>query len=254
MSAIRRLLAVAAIAALGAVLAYGVSLMPPAGDSGNPDKTHVVPRYLERGEEEAGAGNIVTGIILNYRGYDTMGEVTVIFSALCAVVALLGREKGRRSRSRPDGSDVGPSPVGVAVIRFAAPVILMFSVYMMLHGEGSPGGGFQGGAIVGASVVLLAVAMGLPGAAGRLPARARALFESAAVLGFLAMGFVGIAFGLDFLTYLLPGLASGPASLVRSLMLTFIEVGIGVGGGVIFTSVVFSLMDERGGGIEPAGG
>ena len=76
--------AVAAIFLLGlvAILLYVVGSMPRMGDPDTPTATNVVPRYLELGEEETGAENAVTSVIINYRGYDTMGEVTVIFCAL----------------------------------------------------------------------------------------------------------------------------------------------------------------------------
>lgn len=240
----RRAALLLALAAIGLMLLYAVGKMPPMGNPGNPDKTHVAPRYLERGEEEAGAKNIVTGVILNYRGYDTMGEVTVIFSALCAVVAILDREKRGRSRSALDASKVKPSVILRTVVRFSVPIILFFAIYMMLHGENSPGGGFQGGAIIGASVILFAIAFGLPRSTLRFNLKARVVLESSAMVAFLAMGFIGMGFGLNFLTYILPGLSPHNAETVRMLMLTVIEVGIGVGGGVIFTSIMLSMFRE----------
>jgi len=77
---------------IGATLAVAVAGMPAFGSPDAPAYTHVVPRYLERCVEETGVGNIVTAIVVYYRGYDTFGEVTVIFTAGTAVIALLGRE------------------------------------------------------------------------------------------------------------------------------------------------------------------
>ena len=78
----KKWLAIGFTGVLMLALFYIATLMPPMGDPDNPTMLNVVPHYLERGVEEAGAENIITGIILNYRGYDTMGEVTVIFSVL----------------------------------------------------------------------------------------------------------------------------------------------------------------------------
>jgi len=77
---------------IGATLAVAVAGMPAFGSSDAPAYTHVASRYLEKGVEETGVGNIVTAIVVYYRGYDTFGEVTVIFTAGAAVIALLGRE------------------------------------------------------------------------------------------------------------------------------------------------------------------
>ena len=240
----RRLLILGALALVGLVLLYGVGKMPPMNTRHAPDKTHVVPRYLEKGEEEAGAKNIITGVILNYRGYDTNGEVTVIFSALCAVIAILDREKKGHSRSGVDASATPTSVIVKTVVRFSLPVVVLFAVYIILHGEPSPGGGFQGGAVIGASIILFTLVFGLPVSTKRMPFGARIPLESVNVLGFLAMGFLGIAFGVEFLTYLLPGIHGALADTIRSLMLTLIEIGIGVGGGVIFVSIVFTMIRE----------
>jgi multicomponent Na+:H+ antiporter subunit B len=241
---VRRLFILGALAVVGLVLLYGVGKMPPMNSRNTPDKTHVVPRYLEKGQEEAGAKNIVTGIILNYRGYDTNGEVTVIFSALCAVIAILDREKKGRSRSGVDASETSTSLIVRTVVRFSLPAVVLFAVYVILHGESSPGGGFQGGAVIGASIILFTLVFGLPVSTKRIPLGSRIPLESLNVLGFLAMGFLGIAFGVEFLTYLLPGIHGTLADTIRSLMLNIIEIGIGVGGGVIFISIVFAMIRE----------
>ena len=65
------------------------------------------------------------------------------------------------------------------------------------------------------------------------------------MLGFLAMGLIGIAFATEFLTYMLPGLSGNGAEIVRALMLNAVEVGIGIGGGIIFISIIFSMMKEE---------
>ena len=240
----RRLLVLAALAVVGVVLLYGIGEMPPMNSRDTPDKTHVVPRYLEKGVEEAGAGNIITGVILNYRGYDTMGEVSVIFSALCAVIAILDRERKGRSRSGVDASGVQASVIVRTVVRFSLPVVLLFAVYTILHGEPSPGGGFQGGAVIGASIILFTLVFGLPVSTARMPLRARIPMESVNMLGFISIGLIGLAAGVNFLTYILPGLHGTVAETVRMLMLNVIETGIGVGGGVIFISIVFSMIRE----------
>jgi multicomponent Na+:H+ antiporter subunit B len=77
---------------IGATLAVAVAGMPAFGSRDAPGYTHVVPRYLERAQQETGVNNIVTAIVVYYRGYDTFGEVTVIFTAGIAVIALLGRK------------------------------------------------------------------------------------------------------------------------------------------------------------------
>ena len=73
----------------GAILVYGTLDIPPFGDASNPAHHHVAPHYLEESEHEIGIPNVVTSILASYRGYDTLGETTVIFVALVGVLLLL---------------------------------------------------------------------------------------------------------------------------------------------------------------------
>jgi multicomponent Na+:H+ antiporter subunit B len=75
----------------GGVLVYGTSDIPPFGDPGNPIHHHVADRYLEQSWEEIHVPNVVTSVLASYRGYDTMGETTVIFTAMVGVLLLLAR-------------------------------------------------------------------------------------------------------------------------------------------------------------------
>ncbi|NIR60441.1 MAG: DUF4040 domain-containing protein [Gammaproteobacteria bacterium] len=99
----RRALPLAVIVVTGAALIYGTLDMPRFGDPQAPAHTHVAPRYLERTPEEIGVPNVVTAVLASYRGYDTLGEVTVIFTAGVGVLVLLGaapRRGHRRGQAR----------------------------------------------------------------------------------------------------------------------------------------------------------
>lgn len=77
----------------GIVLMYGTLDMPPYGAADNPVHEHVADRYLEESGHEIGVPNVVTSVLASYRGYDTMGETTVVFTALVGVMLLLGRTR-----------------------------------------------------------------------------------------------------------------------------------------------------------------
>ena len=81
----------------GAALVYGTFDMPPFAAPDAPVQQHVAPRYLEQSPHEVGIPNVVTAVLASYRGYDTLGELTVIFTAGVGVMALLGF---RRRQSR----------------------------------------------------------------------------------------------------------------------------------------------------------
>jgi multicomponent Na+:H+ antiporter subunit B len=86
----------------GAAMVYGTMDMPSFGDPTAPVQTHVAPEYLSQSPAEIGVPNVVTAILASYRGYDTMGEVAVVFTAGIGVLALLGRL--RRRRDQKEGS------------------------------------------------------------------------------------------------------------------------------------------------------
>lgn len=78
---------------VGGVLVYGTLDMPGWGDPGSPASTHVSPYYLTRSLEQTATPNVVTSILADYRGYDTLGETTVIFTAGMACILLLRRNR-----------------------------------------------------------------------------------------------------------------------------------------------------------------
>jgi multicomponent Na+:H+ antiporter subunit B len=80
-------------AATGAVLVYGSLGLPAFSDPQAPIHAHVAPRYLKDGERETEVPNVVTAVLASYRGYDTLGETTVVFTAGAGVIALLRRRK-----------------------------------------------------------------------------------------------------------------------------------------------------------------
>ncbi len=82
----------------GALLIYGTWDLPAFGDPDAPAQKHVAPYYLEKSLPETGVPNVVTAVLASYRGFDTLGEVTVIFTAGIAVLLLIG---GPRRRSKP---------------------------------------------------------------------------------------------------------------------------------------------------------
>ena len=86
----------------GGILIYGTLDMPPYGDPSNPIHHHVAPHYLEESGHEIGLPNVVTSVLASYRGYDTMGEVTVVFTAVVGVMILLSAMR-RKDRYGEEG-------------------------------------------------------------------------------------------------------------------------------------------------------
>ena len=97
-----RLAPLAVVIVTGMALIYGTLDMSAFGDPNAPVQQHVAPRYIQDSGTEVGVPNIVTSVLASYRGYDTLGEVVVIFTAGIGVLVLLGA--GRRRRRKGSGS------------------------------------------------------------------------------------------------------------------------------------------------------
>lgn len=91
------------LAWLMCILAVGILLyvghdLPRVGDPNSPAATHVSPYYIEHSHHDTGAPNFVTAVLADYRGYDTLGETAVIFTAGLACLLILGVQFGRSAQ------------------------------------------------------------------------------------------------------------------------------------------------------------
>lgn len=153
-----------------AVLLLTVMDLPKFGGVDNPANNEVYDRYVQDGLEETGAVNIVAGMILDYRAFDTLGESHVLFISVCSVLILLRMDydkKGRLKKSsgiQDEGYDRKYEPKNDLVLQGATnvlfPMIVLYGIYVILNGHISAGGGFSGGAIIGAALILYNNAFG----------------------------------------------------------------------------------------------
>lgn len=149
------------------ILLMTVYALPDFGSSNNPASNEVVERYVESGMEETGAVNIVAGMILDYRAFDTFGESCVLFLSVICVVILIKRDKYNISAAEDqeiaEDEEFDRQDENLIIKRTAAllvPMIFLYGIYVILNGHLSPGGGFSGGAIVGAGLILYSSAFG----------------------------------------------------------------------------------------------
>ena len=154
-----------------ALLLYTVTVLPQFGAPDHPINNEVSARYIEKGLQETGAVNIVTGMILDYRAFDTLGESSVLFTAAMVVLFLLRKDKESHKYSQlaqtmdaNPHSDTYYEPKNDIILQKTAgilvPIVLLTGVYVVLNGHLSPGGGFSGGAIMGAGLILYVTAFG----------------------------------------------------------------------------------------------
>ena len=232
-----RVAAVVACALIIYMLLGGVSEMPPFGDPGNPVNNEVSQRYIEKGLEETGAVNIVGGMILDYRAFDTLGESHVLFVAVCAVMMLLKvrlDSNGRPTREKLDAEadDRRYEPhydvILQKVSNIIVPCVMLFGIYVVLNGHLSAGGGFSGGAIIGSGLILYANAHGLTKAAKhRLFS-----YKTFRLVTFVSLAFYSLSKGYSFFTGA-NGLESGiplgtPGAILSAGLILPLNIAVGV--------------------------
>jgi len=118
--------------------------------------------YLRNGQTETGSNNLVASVVFDYRGFDTLGEATVLFIVVSSISMLFFTMIKRKGPETSGVSRIGEFPGGVSrVITFGSfllyILIITFGIYLVVHGHLSPGGGFQGGAVMASATALLLI-------------------------------------------------------------------------------------------------
>lgn len=253
---VRLLLGAAAFPALLGGLLLGMAQIPEFGDPVSPAATHVSPRFIEDAAAETGAANMVTAVLADYRGYDTLGEAAVIFAAGLGCLVILAAAGARPDLPAPGMSHPFGSVILDAAARTLVPLVLLFAVYVLVHGHVSPGGGFQGGVLFGSGLIMMRLVWG-PARASRgedpgVPAfgpslRGSLILACAGILGYVGIGLAAMAFGGEFLDYGTLPLGDDPAR-VRELATLGIEAAIflTVAGtvGVLFDTISIGMRED----------
>ncbi|MGF6961737.1 Na(+)/H(+) antiporter subunit B [Paraburkholderia youngii] len=153
--------------------------------------------YVVRGPLELGAPNIVTGILITFRGFDTLGEVAVLFMVAASVGVLL-KEESATSTAVADEAALARRPAGEIVHtgkQVLLPMIFTFGGYVIVNGHLSAGGGFQGGAIVASAVMLMLLAR----PRSTLNLALLSVVESLAGVLYVCIGILGLVLAGGFL-------------------------------------------------------
>jgi multicomponent Na+:H+ antiporter subunit B len=214
------------------IVALGIRLSLAKIPFGTP-KTKVGRYYINEGVEETGAVNIVTSVVVNYRGFDTLGEVTVLFIAAIGLGAVL------TASVKGEAREIEPASLVLSTgCRVLFPLILVFGGYIFIHGHLSPGGGFQGGAIVASGFLLIYLGC----RTRRISRVASNITESLGGLTFVVIGLLGLVFGGHFLSNFLP---KGTANALYSAgVIPIIYTAIGLKVGSELAGIIDNLIEE----------
>ncbi len=254
----------------GGLLIYGTADFPTWGDPASPASTHVSPYYIETTMDDTSVPNIVTAVLADYRGYDTMFETIVIFCAGIAGIFLLRTRKHKAPETRlyrhiptgiilrikkggklPEEStefervDLQWVPYDL-IIRTACRVLIpffqLFALYVIAHGHHSPGGGFQGGVIFGATLILYAISHDLRTTIKKMSEKAVVFFSAAGGFIYAGTGALCLLLGVNYLDY--SGLAAilGVDSVsARSHGILIVEIGVGIAVMAVMVSLYYNL-------------
>ena len=227
------------VAAVGTLLVYAIFDMPAFGSADAPAHLHVAPRYLNDSMAEIGIPNVVTSVLASYRGFDTLGEVVVIFTAGVAVLGILhrGRQSGEVEYSATMKHHIVLRVVGKLLI----PPILIFALYVQFHGDFGPGGGFQAGVIFAAALILYCMLFGVQLARKVVNFALVRVLAGLGVLLYGSIGVLGMLTGNNYLDY--DGLASDPVA-GQHVGIILIELGVGITVAAVMLLIYFTFADR----------
>lgn len=194
---------------------------------------------------ERHATDVVNAINYDYRAFDTLGEEYILFTAVLGVMMLLRRERGEESSSTFSGRVPDRGVLSTTIQAFLFPVVfltVLFGLYIGLHGQLTPGGGFQGGVILATAPFLVYLAQNTE-AFKRITSHP--LMELAEALGaasYALIGLIGLVLGMPLLTNFLPLGKTGDAFSAGTIALISDCVGLEVA--AAFLLVTYTYMEE----------
>lgn len=238
----RRWLALPALAGFAALLLWGLRGVPAFGHYRGPygdllNAGAVPQRHVT---------DVVTAVNFDYRGFDTMGEEFILFSSVIGVLLLLRQQRDETKgppRDKAPGREAPRTSDAVRALALAlVSVIVLFGIDIIVHGQVTPGGGFQGGVILSIAPVMIYLA-------GDFETFARVtshtLLESAESLGaagYILVGFIGVACGAAFLQNVLPlGIAG---SVLSGGTIALIDLGVGLEVAAGFVLLAWAFLEE----------
>ena len=202
---------------------------------------------LHLGVRQTYATGIVSAVNFEYRGFDTLGEEFILFTAAAGTAVVLRRLRGERERAAVDEAadrDVPPTSEAVRMVAllFTGPVTVV-GWWLASHAQTNPSGGFQGGVILATALIMVYLAGEFLVFERFSPGALTDAVEAVGAGGFAAIGVAAVAMGLAFMTNFLPlGQFAGAVSSSGTIALISFFVGLEVG--AAFILIVGELLDQ----------
>ena len=224
---------------VGFLLVFAAQDFPEWGNPQSPaSKSPVSSHFIAETGVDTEVPNMVTAVLADYRGFDTMFETVVVFIAGMAVLAILKNSVKKGSVRFDHIVDVEPDLIVTNTVRLIVPVIQIFAFYVLAHGHVSPGGGFQGGVLMGASFILVALSWDLETALARFPMNRCIIVAAAGILLYGGIGLLSMFLGGEFLDYAeLEKVLPVSREMARYHAMLGVEIGVGL----TVTAIMFAL-------------
>lgn len=244
---VRRVLFFIGAALLGWTFFLAYSPLPPLG--------HIASRYGDMVNAitvpERHITDAVTAVNFDIRGFDTLGEEFILFTSVMGTVLLMRRAKDEPAGDHEDhlaGRHIPRASDAVRITSLAlVPVTVLFGIYIVTHGQITPGGGFQGGVILSSAPVLIYLCAEYKQFRRAVQQRVVEVAEAVGAAAYIVVGGLGVAMGGLFLQNTLPLGQNGTIGGGGTVVLIDLGVGLEVSGGLCLALLVYleELLEEK---------
>ncbi len=242
---LKKLIVFLLIATLGYTLAVTLSSIPIGknriGSIENPET--VAAYYLDKSPNDLKVANTITAVVVNFRGFDTLGEVSVLFLAATGLASILYRkeeeEEEENIRHISHRLNLPSSSLVQTGAKILFPLIIVLGIYVFIHGHLTPGGGFQGGAIIATGFLLMLVSY----KGFETNHKVMVWLESLAGLGFVGVGVFGLVKYGSFLQN--TGWTGNLNDLISGGLIPLIYIFVGIKVATELTNILDILLNIK---------
>lgn len=223
-----------------------IDLLPVIGDPNSEPNTHIARYFITKGPAETNSPNLVTGVLADYRGLDTMLETTVLYLAAIAVTLIMSKKESEEV-AEPSFERIrlfGITEIKI-ILPLVVPVLLLYAGYVLVHGEVSLGGGFQAGALIAMAYILYSFIHDEATKKFRLRQHSALCVGALGLLIYFLTGVAPMFFGGHFLEYdklPIPGVSEPQ---LHSIGIILVETGVTVCVAASIITILEGILERK---------
>jgi multicomponent Na+:H+ antiporter subunit B len=192
--------------------------------------------YATQGPSETGAANLVTAVVVTYRGLDTLGEVTILFLTAAIIGFMLSAGRAVNKKRGRESSEFLITAANILI-----PIIFLVGIYIFMNGHLTPGGGFQGGAVLASAIILWVLSRSGPKVSHNL----LEVTEAFSGFGFVLLGVLGIVLASGFLDNKIFSLGTY-GTLISAGAIPIIYSLVGLKVGAELSKIIITMNETQG--------